>query len=421
MLHDGPPTILNGSAIEDSPPSSRDGPSTHTASTAESSFTTNGHITIHSPQRDALSPLTTTNLYASGRQSEMTPFPPFVDRMSPSDEESSSGAETSSRTHDRIDVPNTASVPPRGDTPNPSSIVGAPSSSAENYSTFSPISPGTQPQTRQEVNRRPSISWADTLQDRLRFRNDDFNVSPPNATEEVVHRDEEAHDKLAQVRSESRGRVSSHEVPSSIRRRTKSAGHKEVRLDPEAQRKAKLDEWMEEVMPKKKKLRENTSGEAYGGKRKGSDVGMHKPLVKAAKKYAEKIRESWLDTTTGKKHDQRQAAKAVQEARRISQEVHGNPVAKSRLASVTEIAKSPTKSFRRMSTSTSRLFSRAEWERSADDQPINHSASPARADVGQQRERRRFSSFTGSMRGSISNLTNRMVCRNPGDWLHFSS
>ena len=378
------PPNVNESAIEDSPPSSRDGPSTQTASTAEAPPTTNGHITIHSPQRSELSPLKTSNPYTPGRQSEMTPFPDYPERMSPS--ELSPSAETSSRTQNRLDVPNTAFVRP--DTPNPAAVEGDPSTNGVVYSNFTPpTSPGTQPHIRQETDRHPSIAFRDTPSGLLALGRD-------NAA------NQQEHESLARARTEPQDPVSRHEDSSSLRQ-VQSAGNsakdKRVKLSEAARRKADIDEkWRKEMG---QDFRASVVNEAHGGKRKASDVGMHKPLVKAAKKYGAKVKEAWLDTTTGKTHKQREATRAVQKARKISQEVHGEPAEKSRLASV----------HRRLSRRASNLFSPATWDRSADDAPTNDSASPAVADADQS-ERRRLSSFAGSMRGSIGNLASRIVC-----------
>jgi hypothetical protein len=394
-----PPSHMDESAIEDSPPSSPDGPSTHTTSTAVMPAAPSGHVTVAPAQRSDLTPLSTTSCYAPGQQSVLTPFPTFTESLS-SDEEASREAETSPTTHPGVDGPT-----PRASTSNPLPNAGAPSSSGEAYSPWSPISPRAQTQTRQETDTS-GIAFEATSEAILGIRND-LSAEPANATDDVIDVNQQEVESLARARTEPQDQASRHEHARTIRQ-TQSADNNNstkepgVKFDDDARRKADFDD-----MWAKERPRQNVSNEARGGKRKGSDVGMHKPLVKFARKYAGKTKELWLDTTTGKNYIQRGEARAVKEAHKISQEVHESPSDKPRMPSVTEIAKSPGKSLRRLS---SRCFSKAAWERSTNDGSTNESsASPATADADAA-ERRRFSSIAGSMRGSIGNLTSRMVC-----------
>jgi len=380
MLRALRPSDMVGSAIEDSPTSSPDGPPAHTTSNAEASSSANKHVTILSPQRNDLAPLKTTNSYTPGLQSNLTPFPRLSDSSSSND-----GPPISPRTHDRFDGQNTAPVPQRAITPTPLLKTDAPSVSEEINASWTPISPTSQPPPEPLGLRAGHAHPAD----------------------DVLHTNQQEHDSLVRTRTDPQDWVSRHEGSLSLRQtqsaENNSARGRRVTLDENARRKADFDEKWRKEMPIN--IREKLRGEAHGGKRKGSEVGMHKPLVKFARKHAAMAKEKWLDTTSGKTHAEREAVKAVQEARKLSVEVHGAPAENSR-PTVSEIARSPVKSLRRLS---SRCFSRAPWERSAIDESTNDVASPAVEDADQA-EPGRFSSLTGSMRGSIGNLVTRMVC-----------
>ena len=378
ILRELGPVDMAGSAIEDSPPSSPDGPSTQTTSNAEASLSTNKHVTLPSPPRNNLPPLKTANSYSRGQQSNLTPFPRLSDASS-----SNEAPSISPRTHDRFHRPNTAPGPQRAVTPTPLLDTEAPSFSEEINASWTPISPSTQPAPG---SLGLSARRADPVDD------------------------VQEHESMVRARTEPQGRVGRHEDTLSLRQ-TQSTGNnstkgRRVTLDADARRKADFDEYWRKEMPKD--FRKSVVNEAHGGKRKGSDVGMHKPLVKFARKHATKVKEIWLDTTSGKSHVERKEAMAVKKARKLSVEVHGAPDEQSR-PSVIEIAKSPAKSLRRVSSRASRVFSRAPWERSANDEPTNDIASPAETDANQS-EQRSFSSFAGSMRGSIGSIANRMVC-----------